>query len=266
MVAPYGADDEVRPSRPIIRLKNITGTGICRRYPFTIRQARENLEESGLKQEFIDEFFGEQESESEERSNNDPVRTNVEGNWLKFGLWIANKNNFYLVIDSLIYNATAIHKGQSFSHTGTIESSYCDNSPFLYFIPPNHKAPYEPFSRNPLRNLTVFISGFPIIDRSNQPSYNQQQRTQNVGRQFGIQGFGQEAGSNQQGAATGGTQFGGQQGLGGQQQNQVYGPNEIIVIPDYTVELTLRGYFMTKSGIPISDFVKRTRFLTQSSL
>ena len=271
IVAPYGEGDKVFSSKPIIFLKG--GQKICRRRPFRASEARTTLQSAGLEEDFLDEFFDEEDEQrggpgDTERQTNDPVEVDMGDNWLRFGLFIANenkgKNNFFLVVDSLVYNATAIYKGQVFSHSGNIDSGYCDSeegetAPYLYLIPPNQKITYSPQSKNPFHNLTILIDGFEILDRSDQASYSQQQRIQNAQQQLGGQSFGnQQLGQNQQ--------TGQNQPIGQDQQNQSYGPNEIIVIPDYTVELILRGYFMTKSGNPIASFVKRTQFWTTSSL
>ena len=261
------SDKDFLPSnkRIVLYSKSITGQEICRPFPFTIRQARESLKQSGLSEEALEVFFGkkgeglEQIHEETAGEKNEPVKTDVSENWLKFGLHIYNrnggelkekeKNNVYLVIDTINYVATANYKGQQFDHRGTIGLGYCDNAPFLYFIAPSSKIIYNPLSRNPFNNLTIFISGFQIIDRSNQPSYSQQQRIQSFSQSAGVAGVNQQEGT-------------------GQGQNQLYGPNEdTVIVPDYTVELILRGYFIRKSGQIVSDFVKRLpAFYTQSSL
>ena len=282
IIAPQGSGDKVFSRNPNIFLKG--GQKICRRRPFRASEARTTLENAGLEKDFLDEFFDEEDEKVEgnqgagdERQTNDPVKMDVGDNWLRFGLFISNankgKDNFFLVIDSLVYNATAIYKGQVFSHSGNIDSGYCsseegggETAPYLYLIPPNQKITYSPLSKNPFHNLQMYISGFEILDRSDQASYSQQQRIQSAQQQLGGQGFGnQQLDQNQQ---TGQNQpIGQNQPYGLQdQQNPSYGPNEIIVIPDYTVELILRGYFMTKSGIPVASFVKRTQFWTASSL
>lgn len=263
-VARYGSDRLLSPNKRItLYSKSVTGKEICRRYPFTIRQARESLKKSALDEEVLDNFFEDIEEGQGQNLNerNEPVRTDVSENWLKFGLKIYNanggelreedKNSVYLVVTALEYVAIANHRGQEYSHSGTINTSYCDNIPFLYFLPPSSRITYNPISKDPFRNLTIIISGFPIIDRSREPSYNLLQRIQNVSRQFDTQNSGQRAGANQQ---------------GGSGQNQ-FGPNEDpIIIPDYTVEFILTGYFMTKSGDIVADFAsKKIRFPTQSS-
>ena len=262
---PYSSSDKVTSidRRAIINLKG--GRKICRSSPFRARDFRSVLEkveqESGsvkLEDKFLDELFkvGE-ESGNAASSTSKATLLEVEDNWLKFGLVIYNANrgtkkvnnkeqsrNFFLVIDSITYNATAVYEKQAFSHAGNIDPGYCDSSaeggeapPFLYFIPPNKRVDYKPLSNNPLENLILFISGFPIIDRSSQPSFSQQQRIQSASGQGG-----------------------------GSSQQEFYSSRKIRVIPKYTVELTLRGYFITKSGEQVAGFTKRVRLYTKSSL
>ena len=250
VVAPYGPEDKIKPSKPFILTSG--GHKVCRPSPFRFRDAKNILKDAGLEQNALDLLFNIEEEGTEEVGPTRPgaVRVQVGENWLKFGLWIANrnkgKNNFFLVIENIIFKATAVYRGEPLRpHSGNVDAGYCDSgsgggeiAPFLYLIPPNSKSAYSSISNNPLENLTIYIDGFPIIDRSNELSFTQQQRLQRL--------------------AEGG------QGLteGSQGRNQIYGSDEIRVIPDYTVELTLIGYFMTKSGIQMAPFSKRVKFNT----
>lgn len=267
LVAPYGQGDRVRSTNPLIFING--GSFDCRRSPFRFSDARASLEKEKIDPDFLDDFFGEENEEEEEGENADntdnraevkednPVRIEVSENWLKFGLWITNLNrgqtNFFLVIDSLTYVATAVRGQEVFTHVGNVNSGYCSGTegevaPYLYFVPPGKKIEYAPSSKNPFHNLTIYISGFPIIDRREEPSRRQQQRRN-------------RASSLGSGNSNAGQSLGLQNPL-----DQIHGSNNIIIIPDYTVELTLRGYFMTKTGIRVSSFINRTSFTTASSL
>ena len=247
----------VAPSR--IRPINLTGgKQVCRPRPFSNFDARKALKENSglsLSKDFLDSFFGEGSQTAPpdygERQNQ-PVRVDVGDNWLNFSLEFVNgnqgENNYFLMIKNINYNALAIYKKQVFKLSGTVGSEQCGGPPYLYLIPPARKIIYSPLSENPFENLTIFLSGFPIIDRSNQLSPSLQNRARNI---------------EQQGQGVASVSL----------QDSSYRPNEIIVIPRYTVELTLRGDFIKKSDesatgelIPFSPFVKRVKFRAVSSL
>ena len=146
----------------------------CRNRPFRFRDAQKVLKDAGLEQDTLDLLFNIEEGETEEveRTRSDAVRVQVGENWLKFGLWIANgnkgENNFFLVIENIIFQSAAVYKGQAFSHGGNVDAGYCDSgsdgggdiAPYLYLIPPNQKIFYSPLSDNPFHNLTIYIDGF----------------------------------------------------------------------------------------------------------
>ena len=254
-LTPYTSKDSVVPSnrRPIIFPNG--GRKVCRPYPYRVRDIRSilNLKEEGeraVKREdnLLEELFrGREEPESTVSSaSNEPVRLEVGENWLKFGLVIANHNtgkndegesrNFFLIIESISYNAFARYQGQDFSHSGSITSGYCDSNaeggeipPFLYLVTPGDQVNYKPSSKNPLENLTIYISGFPIVDRSSQPSSSLQQRIQ-----------------------------------GGGNLQEFYRPRDIKVIPKYEVELTLVGYFINRLGKEPIGFERRFSFYSTS--
>ena len=271
VVEPYVQGGKVFSGKPVLYADE-GGEKICRSRPFRSGKARKTLEKEGVEDDFLDELFGEEgedvtESETVNLRRNESVRVDVGENWLEFGLSIANTNkgenrNYFLIIDKLSYTAIARYKGQIFETHGTLDGSYCDSSsaggdttPFLYLIPPNSTIEYRPDSANPFANLKIYISGFDIIDRSEQLSSSAQRRIQSN----------QNNQNNQNGQS--GVGGGGQQGFQNNQQdteNQNYGPHEIIVVPDYNVELTLRGRFVTKTGIRVAGFVKRLSFFTQS--
>ena len=244
-MVPYtSADKVIRDDRKLaIFLKG--GRQVCRPSPFKARDFRTALKLKSekvftqLEDKFLDELFrvGEESGSTTSSASNKAVYLDVGDNWLKFGLVIANHNtgtevvnnkktskNFFLIIDSIKYNAKARYGKQEFSHAGNINPGYCDTNAeggetpsFLYLVTPGTQVNYRPLSRNPLENLTIYISGFPIIDRSSQPSFSQQQGIQGGG--VNLQGF--------------------------------YSQGDIRKIPEYSVELTLLGYFITKSGAKV---------------
>ena len=257
----------VRVAPSSIRPIQLTGgRKVCRPRPYSNFDARRALKEGSglsLSKDFLDSFFGEGSQTAPPDHGirqNQPVRIDVGDNWLEFGLEILNgnrgENNYFLMIKNINYNALAIHQKQVFTLSGTVGSDQCGGPPYLYLIPPGQKIIYSDLSENPFHNLTLFLSGFPIIDRSNQPSPSLQSRAQNIGQQ------GQGTGSVSSRRGTNSL------------QSDFYSPNEIIEIPRYTVELTLRGDFMRESEeagddsdlIPFSPFVKRIRFRAVSSL
>ncbi len=274
IVSPFGRGQQVISSRPVIYLHN-GERQICRGRPYLVREARNILANRNMTKDFLDDFFPLEEGQGANREaeggsnnrNNDPVRMDVGSNWLKFGLNIQNgtervtksneEKNFFLIVHDIAYSAVGLHKGRRVGTVnGTISSGFCSSSegggsggtPFLYFIPPGTSVRYRPLSTNPFENLTLFISGFDIIDRSEEASPRLQSLGAGVAGAEGAGGAGAESQPGQQAGSA-----------------NSYGPDEIIIIPDYTVELVLRGYFMTNKGELVSEFVKRVRFQTQSS-
>jgi len=263
LVTPYGRGNAVVSSRPIIFLEGGKNE-VCRQYPFTTREARNVLEKESVDPDFLDDFFDIDEDEDEGGSTTTdpqntaeelkkPVRIDVEDNWLKFGLWISNTNrgdnNFFLIVDSITFNAVAFYRNEKYEHNGTVTPGDCagedESPPFLYFVPPQEKVEYNPFSENPFHNLIIYLSGFPIIDNSESTDRIGGNRQSTASLSSGISSITSQS----------------------QPATPYYNPEtEIIQIPVYTVELILRGYFMTKSGARVASFVKRARFLTQSSL
>ncbi len=181
----YSRGNVVRShGRPIIHYSG--GNQICRPYPFRNSEARRYLSESThikLNKTALDYLFGE-ESEQQEQPNQElkPVVKSVGNGWLKFGLYIGNGNkgegkNVYLIIQTLEYRAKASYRGRTIQHQGTVSSADCDGPPFLYIVPPDTEVNYDSFSRHPLENLTIFLSGFPAINpddptRLRMPNYS----------------------------------------------------------------------------------------------
>ena len=107
-------------------------------------------------------------------SPDEPPSVSVSRNWLKLGLIIENKNvekgkNYTLLIDHITFSTQREFKGQIFNYAKTIPPDYC-GLPFLYLVQPGPTLRYEPFSENPLENLTLYVDNFPFIDNSNETS------------------------------------------------------------------------------------------------
>ena len=245
--------------QPYIRLS--PSREICRWRPFQLQQVREQLLTEGIDEETLDDylFYTEGEEATEEEGPGPEVRSPVyietEDNWTKFGLQIVNLSRFALIIDTVRFNARARCGSQTFDHSGEISSGYCSESghdaPFLYIVPPTNYDDkgrpigpginYQPRSINAFDNLTLIFNGFPIIDRTAEPSRNLQRAFQTV----------ENNASNSRGQQNGST---------AETECQ---PNQTIVIPRYTVELTLIGYFLLPRGTEqVSHFTKRIRFST----
>ena len=235
--------------RPYIRLKG--ARQICRWRPFTLRDLRLRLKNDvGLSEDAMNKYFfpeteGEsEESESNTRAESQPVYYNAENNWTKFGLVIQNETNFTLVIDTIRYQARAKCGNEIFEHSGEFDSSYCASeggaTPFLYIVPPSRvgQVNYIPQSSSPFDNLTLIIDGFPIKDRTEFASKNLQNTfSSSTQNNFGSAGNTENNNLDQ--------------------QNRECQPNEIIVKPRYTIELTLIGYFIVTRRPPDREGVNR---------
>ena len=240
IVNPYGAGDSFRRAVPIVTIPPAEKT--CRPKSYSAQELRDNLSGSGLlSDEGVNRFFGEPVAEETEltpeirQERNKPIRESVAGGWTKIGLSIGNNSQFFLVIDTLSWQATGYHDGQAYSSQGNLGDGYCSGSeggfPFLYFVPPQRKILYKPQNRDsPLENLTLYLSGFPVVDRSGEPSVR--------AAQILSQGGGEA--SPAQAVRPGG---------------------QLIDIPNYNVDLVLTGYFLNQDGqIMTSGFSKRVSF------
>ena len=175
-VNPSGEGDRVKFNKPTIFISE--SREICRSAPLSIRDIRVELEGSGIEEDFLDIFVGElpEQAESREEEKIEPVRKATGRRWLKFGLTIANHNgsdshprdNYFLVIENISFTAEAVstYKKEKLTYNGSIDGDCGSSFPFLYFVPPGKQVNYKPLSLNPLDNLTLFISGFPIIEPS----------------------------------------------------------------------------------------------------
>ncbi|MDE0091828.1 MAG: hypothetical protein OXN83_00915 [Oligoflexia bacterium] len=253
-VVSYHSNSDVQTASgaPYIRTKGTRQ--ICRWRPFRQRTARDQLLQEGVDKEVLDDYLfpieeeeGE-ESESYEVIQDDPVYLQLEDYWLRFGLQITNITDFVLIIDTIRYQARARCGSQIFSHSGEFSFGYCsggggDEAPYLYVVPPvettGKQINYKPLSSNPFDNLTLYIDGLPVLDRTGEASPSFQSRFEDTG----------VAGTFGSAEVT---------------DERECQPNEPLVVPQYTIELTLVGYFMLPrgSGEQTGGFQKRISFPT----
>ncbi|MGI9548469.1 MAG: hypothetical protein ACR2M7_00595 [Bdellovibrionales bacterium] len=292
--APFGRGDQVRPSQPIIFTSK--GSKICRPRPSDPEEIIKMLEPppgsddntAALTEEAFPRIFGVTKKELESirdltTSENllerlQPVRTDVGGDgtgWLKLGLFIVNGNigsqgSYTLVVTDIVYSATARYRNQVFSHTGDIQAGYCGETasrsalsegsetasidiavPFLYMVPAGKKVEYNSTTNNPFHNLTLYLDGFPIIDRTKKLDPAQQRLLDT----YSSSNSGSDSNSGSSSTAS----------TPSSNEDDLYRPGDpLIVIPKYTVYLTLRGHFLTSEGHTIGIFTKRVSFSTQS--
>ena len=88
----------------------------------------------------------------------------LSGQWMKLGLVIDNSNadGSYLIIDHLVFLVQSNDEKQPL-YVKIIKPGYC-GLPFLYIIPPDTIQPYRRQSKNPLKNLKLYLDNFPVID------------------------------------------------------------------------------------------------------
>ena len=253
-VVSFHQDDIVRTSsgRPLIFAKG--SREYCRWRPFDWQFVREQFSKQGLEKEALDELFFDGAVENEETESSDveledkPVFIEVGNNWTTFGLLIQNNTDDLLIIDTVLFQARANCGSETFTHSGEISSSYCSGergAPFLYIVLPKHQINYTPNNSNSLNNLRLFIDGFPIIDRTGEPS---------TSFQSSFRAIGANEGTPPAGATEAGT------GAGAKCE-----PHKIVVTPIYQVELTLIGYFIfmgEEESRQTGRFTKRVRFST----
>ena len=255
-VAAFHQGSLVRSSsgRPFINTKG--GRHFCRWRPFNAREAREKLMKEGLGEKtldeylFIDEAHSEEES-SEGRENQEPVYLQVGDNWSKFGLFIQNLTNYFLIIHTVKFEAEANCGSKLFYHSGEFHyTNYCtgegNTAPYLYIISGRNQVKYDPISSNSFNNLILFIDNFPILDRTGEASPS----LQNTFKAFGRGTAGSMTNTNNSVVAT---------------TERKCRPNELKVIPRYRVELTLVGYFAVpgREGLEqVDNFEKVVGFST----
>ena len=259
----YYSDSAVRSRSGNPLIGDRGGLFVCRARPLSLQYVIQALEATEVAESIIDKYFrgdsDEEEAASEAIEQDSspervlPVFTEVGNNWIKFGLEIANSTTFPLIVDNITIYAKAKCGVEVFSHTAQINTGYCsENSelPFLYIVPPQSLVVYNPASDNPdvsnasvstsYNSLTLYFDSFPIIDRRDDPSKkferlysNNQQAAQGAG-QATAQGAGQEC-----------------------------HPRYRLVKPRYTLELSIRGYFLTTEDFNV-PFSKRFTWYTAS--
>ena len=267
IVEPFGDGDEIRPGVPLLRF-NAPTLPTCRPAPLTDRSLRAIFSNIGFdvnQEGGIGDILGLREpgaagggatgagpadEEERERQRLPVIVQGIGNGWVKFGLYISNGRNFsnsanrkehlLLVITDLFVTASARVGERVETFAGNVGSDYCASEgqlrlDFLYLVPGGKAVKYRPDSNNPLENLTIYLSGFPVID-------NRQQAEAVPGAEDG-------AGGGAGAAAAG--------------NNSLVG-NCIIYVPRYRVRLTLSGYFMTSSGTKVQNFNHRTVFHTTS--
>ena len=265
IVNPYGPKDEIRSAQPIIYKTG--GDFHCRPSSPDQEDVRRILEKQEISLDkdslILDIFNLSEESEdssadagaaaltTEGNEKSRPVTVTVGDGWLKFGLVVFNGNqNFHLVITEIAWYARSVGV-EGWSASGNVVSNYC-GSQVLYFVPPGKKVDYRPHSKSDiLSNLTIYLSGFQLVDRTTQPSRELIAQTGGPG---GGEGGGSEAGLGGDGAA------GAADGTRGRVPE-----NCTIFIPKYRVELVLRGYFITPAGTRVRDVADHVHFTTRSS-
>ena len=234
--------------RPYIRLQG--GPDICRKRPFSQRIIREELLNSGVSEDVLnDYFFGgeevsfqeEEEEEEEEEAVSSPIFHTVGDNWIEFGVLIENNTDFALVINKVRLSGVGRCGGKIFNYSDEKSSGYCAEGdfPILYLIPPRQKIEYNPENTNPFHNLKLYFDGFEIEDRRDQDS----RRLQNLANR-GLVSSNTNTITNE--------------------IEETCEPSRDYAIPVYQLELSLTGYFIGLSSEYVTiDFFKRVNFSTE---
>ena len=229
-------------AKPLIFLKE-GGTKICRR---------------GLPDEKIYGLDPEEntEQQTEENAEQDPaatpqrttyiISTDVKENWFQMGLLIVNKSNsYFLIIEQLKFVITARWGDKTLKNSVDISSGYCGSDP-LYIIPPTPTSesaktpkyrgdPYQPFKKNHVNNLTLFVNGVPIPD---EPPTRKKEGSGSDTLD--------ETRATQEAAET----------------TAPNGSEEFILtyLPPYKVRLIISGYWIDKSRNSVANFIKEINF------
>ena len=265
IVAPFGEGDEVLPKRPLIFLKG--GDFSCRPKAPTEESIVEDVDKWNISDQVFQDVFGIEVEDGELRiedgtgagtddESEEAITESVSDNWLKLGLLIGNKSDYFLVIEDIVFTGVGTHKKERFTFTDNISSGYCGSN-VLYTIPPKITVRYKPRSSNSFENLTLYVDGFEIIDRTEDD--NDLRISSNP---------------NQQGTSSGSNASFGREGLVGNVLGQsgtsnnipIKGDQDLLIIPDYSLRMILLGYFLTPNGSRVASFRKSVIFSTQSSL
>lgn len=268
---PVGNQGELVSSNPLIFLTG--GDFVCRPRMPSNRSIVATLQRLGVQQEFYQGVFGiefanldrnitpttedlEDNDTTNNTTNREALRENVGNNWLKLGFGIANNSTLFLVIDSIVFSGRGTHGRQKFNYTSDISNGYCGTT-VLYFVPPQSQIEYSPYSNNFFENLTIYISGLDIID----PATGEN----SAGGSSALAG----GGSSNSGSSG---SFGGGAGLVNdligdtEDDGDIFGDKDNIIIPSYLMKATLRGYFLTATGTRVATFSRTVTFQTRSSL
>ena len=236
----YGKGDAVRSASAIIY--DTASTQICRPYPVDLEKIEAILESQKKKKLNRSSRSSDEDSDALDLLNINPtetggtdtegggvtlnpqrkeaIKTEVGKYWTKLGLRIVNGNTKHnLIITDITFTGIARYRNQNLPFSDSITAgNYCETPGFLYFVPPHEQIEYTPYSTNSLANLTLYISGFPIIDATTQ----QTTTSPSAGEIAGV-------------------------------SNSNAPPPLIfsrcpIIVPRYSVRMRLRGYFITANG------------------
>ena len=233
-IAPSGKDPEVVLTKG--------GSKICRRgFP----------DDSVYGLDPIETADEDEEADSEQNQQQGTLRTrvvtvDVDENWFQMGLIIVNKSrDHYLIVEQITFVVSAPWGGELLTGRADISSGYCQTDP-LYIVPPTPKNAkdsfsgnkYEPFKKDAVNNLTLFVSGVPVPE--------------------GPPKRGEDEGSNNNLQEI--------RSLG-QQQSGVPQASEAFILdrlPSYKVEMLMSGYFTDKRRAVIANFTKKVKFSLSS--
>ena len=222
--------------RPYIRTH--PSRRVCRQRNFRAVDIRDSLLDDGVPRKTLDDYFfgtagGNEGQTTEEESTEEtdderretPNYMDLMGNWIEFGLQIQNNTDFVLVVNSVSLAGIGRCAGKKYDY-GPVELGvgYCSensNFPLLYLVPPRKKVDYKPQDTNAFHNLTLFFGDFEIDDRRNELSEELQQNIANF---------------NTPQAGTGVD--------GGNKERKCQAHRRNYGIPEYDLELSLRGYFL----------------------
>ena len=234
----YGKGDAVTSASAIIY--DTESTQICRPYPVDLEKIEAILEGQKKKNLNRSSRSSDEDSDALDLLNINPtetggteagsvtanperkkaIKTEVGKYWTKLGLRIANGNTKYnLIITDITFTGVARYGRQGLDFSASITAgNYCETPGFLYFVPPDHQIEYAPYSTNSLANLTLYISGFQVVDATAQ----QTTTSPSAGEIAGV-------------------------------SNSNAPPPLVsfrcpIIVPRYNVRMSLKGYFITANG------------------
>ena len=172
---PYGRGDVIQPRRPRVTYSLQEETVPCRREYPNLRSIRDKTDLDVIANILLEDLIQEEEARDPQQraERREPVNVSVSGGWIKMGLLIDNKNtgvgrNYTLLVERLEYSADGQCEKEGLppckTHD-TITSGYCV-LPFLYLVPSGKRVDYKPLSNDPLHNLTIYLDGLKVVDRT----------------------------------------------------------------------------------------------------